>query len=103
MTALEVMTGRRPKRWSGKNRHRAFVFLFLDVADVEEELRSEFMIIAVEFESVVSFDRFSSFYRLRRTIAWVNRFVFNARAGLRKTTKKTGELNAIECYWLNEC
>lgn len=62
----------------------------------QEEVRQHSVCIIVRSSSWIDFNRFSSFNRSRRTLAWVMRFISNTRAHTQGRDKSTGELTASE-------
>lgn len=60
-----------------------------------EEVRSKYVGVAV-MQPFIDYTRFSKFYRLCRSIAWIQRFCSNTLCKRRKTERTHGELTAAE-------
>ena len=63
----------------------------------EEEREISLMTLTLPLESLISFDRFSSFTRLKRVTAWILRFILNCQARSNTSRKNCGIcLSALE-------
>lgn len=69
-----------------------------EASDVLEELKAEFTSVVQvgEIERTIEFEKFDNFHKLRRTLAWMYRFIGNVRAKMQQQTTKRGELDAAE-------
>ena len=73
----------------------------------EEEREISLHILVHNRMPIIPVDRFSSYYRLKRVTAWVQRFVSNCRAKVNKQQidssllLSTQELQRAEFYWLS--
>lgn len=62
----------------------------------DEEMRQQFVGLAVEKVKLIDHNRFSTYSRLRRTMAWVLRFASNSSTRRLQTPRTTGELMVKE-------
>ena len=71
-------------------------------AQETDELCTLSHIMVTQVEPAIPFDRFSSFFKLIRVTAWINRFIFNYRTHCKETSHPSHRLSIFELKYAEQ-